>query len=250
LNGLRASQTARNYCVKKLQHYKSTCEFWTIDEWKNQLSILFDEMQNGIRECFMLNETSSTCTNTCHSVKRICSMTQSQCHENQINECCAKLSETNLTSPVDRYIDSIGVVRTLDGTPVHGGSTCTISVTIRPSKLTSMNSVTVITANVGDSTALLINTKARQFEFLTVDHGPENETEYHRIQSLPNDVYPVKLLFVYDKASVQRKYECPLVFNKQTNRKNDAYLRNPWGLGKRNNLLFVICVSFVFLKVP
>jgi len=65
---------------------------------------------------------------------------------------------------------------------------------------------------------------------LTVDHGPESQDEYKRVQSLTEGEYPVKLLFVYDKTSVFRKYECPLVFLTDGSR-DQTFVRNPWGNG-------------------
>lgn len=44
------------------------------------------------------------------------------------------------------------------------------------------------------------------------DHGPENADEFMRVKNLPLDTHPDKLLYVYDKTSVMRKYECPRVF--------------------------------------
>jgi serine/threonine protein phosphatase PrpC len=107
-------------------------------------------------------------------------------------------------------------------------------VCIRPD--TPAGKIITITANCGDSTALLIKlggtlpeTK-EHFAHLTEDHGPENDVEYARVAALPEDEYPTKLLFVYDKTSVFRKYECPLVF-RPDGQKDQKYVNNPWGNG-------------------
>lgn len=42
--------------------------------------------------------------------------------------------------------------------------------------------------------------------------------------------YPSKLLFIYDKNNVFRKYSCPLVFRPDGQR-DPSYVENPWGLG-------------------
>lgn len=50
------------------------------------------------------------------------------------------------------------------------------------------------------------------------------------MQDLPSDLYPVKLLFVYDKTNVSRKYECPSVF-RDDGVKDPRFVQNPWGNG-------------------
>ena len=64
------------------------------------------------------------------------------------------------------------------------------------------------------------------------DHGPDRQEEFLRIKSLPEDEYPAKLLFVYDKESVYRKYECPRVFL-DSGEKDPIYTKDPWSLGLR-----------------
>jgi serine/threonine protein phosphatase PrpC len=88
-----------------------------------------------------------------------------------------------------------------------------------------------VSANVGDSTALLLPPPFRgKYEFLTVDHGPESQEEYMRVRNLKKEEYPEKLLFVYDKTNVFRKYECPSVFN-EDGTKDQTFVANPWGNG-------------------
>lgn len=65
---------------------------------------------------------------------------------------------------------------------------------------------------------------------LTVDHGPENHEEWTRVHNLPAETHPIKLLFVYDKTNVFRKYECPEVFL-PTGQLDEKLSKNPWGNG-------------------
>ena len=128
----------------------------------------------------------------------------------------------------DRQLDEKGIVRTLNGDPVHGGCTGTVIVQIRNPD----GSSTIINANVGDSTALLCfldNLSADKYHMLTVDHGPENVDEYRRVQNLPKEENPIKLLFVYDKTNVFRKHECPLVYS-ENGQKDERYEKNPWAM--------------------
>jgi len=99
-------------------------------------------------------------------------------------------------------------------------------------KNSSLTSATIISANVGDSTSLLLPTFKDSkhnvvYEFLSTDHGPENADEFMRVKKLN---LPIKLLFVYDKTSVMRKYECPAVFC-EDGRREESLVANPWGHG-------------------
>ena len=62
------------------------------------------------------------------------------------------------------------------------------------------------------------------------DHGPESPEEYKRVQQLPMEEFPQKLLFVYDKVDVLRKYECPQVFL-ESGEKDPKFVKSPWALG-------------------
>ena len=129
----------------------------------------------------------------------------------------------------DRQIDEKGIVRTLNSDPIHGGCTGTVIVQIRNMD----GSSTIINANVGDSTALLCfldNLSPEKYHMLTVDHGPENADEYRRIQNLPKEEFPIKLLFVYDKTNVFQKYNCPFVYL-ESGEKDPQYEKNPWNNG-------------------
>lgn len=121
--------------------------------------------------------------------------------------------------------DEYGVVRKDDSgaDPVHGGTTGTIVVMFRHG-----DEYYLITANVGDSTAVLCHRRQKKFEFLTTDHGPESQAEWRRVHN--DKTLKDKLLFVYDKTNVYRKYELPRVFGAD-GIKDQRFVRNPWGMG-------------------
>lgn len=125
-----------------------------------------------------------------------------------------------------RTVDEKGVVRGANLDPVHGGTTASVVVQFTSKE----EGIVLVGANVGDSHAFLCSRKSKHTEFLTVDHGPESQDEYKRIHALDDAEYPVKLLFVYDKTNVYRKYECPLVFM-PNGTKDLTFVRNPWGMG-------------------
>lgn len=92
----------------------------------------------------------------------------------------------------------------------------------------------IISANVGDSDALFLARKPGRLKennkcmHLSIDHSPDNADEFLRIQNLDNQRYPQKLMFIYDQANMNRKFECPIVFLKDGT-KDPKYVRNPWG---------------------
>jgi serine/threonine protein phosphatase PrpC len=140
-----------------------------------------------------------------------------------------KIRTTLLEQSQDRQLDENGIVRTLNGDPIHGGCTGTVVVQIKNPD----GSSTIINANVGDSLAMLCfldDMSPEKYHILSIDHGPDNVDEFKRIQSLPSEKFPTKLLFVYDKTNIFRKYNCPLVFNEQ-GEKDEIYVKNPWGNG-------------------
>jgi serine/threonine protein phosphatase PrpC len=264
-NGLLASTTARDTCAAFLEKNKEDCEKWDETEWSKQLKNLFEVMHTAIRDKFVNDKSAS---------------------------------DSILKASAKRYVDDKGIVRSPNGDPVrgsvfllfmvlcfglvcyffpslllaflqiHGGSTGTVVVLV----YNSDGSHTIITANVGDSTALLIPLKEKsKYDFLSVvcffphsvlrffafmtfflfpfcvvlflqDHGPENDNEFARVQKLDSNAYPYKLLFVYDKTNVFRKYECPSVFLDD-------------GRKVRNPSLFCFCVlvltpAFAFFFSP
>ena len=200
-NGTVASTTARDFAFSTFRHNAEAMEQWTVDEWTEHLTQLFERMHDAIKQRFLDDaETANTMANTLAGGKR--------------------------------YVDEKGIVRSANGDPVHGGSTATVIVMVRDKATMDSDNptATFITANVGDSTALLLPRSA-DYQFLSVDHGPENPDEYQRIAALPASLHPLKLLFVYDKTNQLRKYDCPLVFLPQSQQRDPVYVTNPWGHG-------------------
>jgi len=135
------------------------------------------------------------------------------------------LTQNGSKSPSGRVKDHQGIVRNSSGDPIHGGTTASVIVAYRDSD----DSYTVIGANAGDSTGILVDENG-SFDFMTEDHGPDSAVEYKRIQSLDEKAHPRKLIFVYDKAKCYKKYECPRVFLPDGT-KDPKYVQNPWGHG-------------------
>lgn len=133
-------------------------------------------------------------------------------------------------------IDDKGIVRKASGFPVHGGTTGTVCICLNL-KSKGQDVWRVITINSGDSDCILCPydseklTQQQKWTHLSTDHGPDSASEYMRISKLDSQEFPQKLLFIYDKAAVYRKYECPLVF-REDGTKDPEYVKNPWG----NNL--------------
>jgi serine/threonine protein phosphatase PrpC len=202
-NGLLASNRARDYCKSYFKRHAAEMESWSVNQWNEKLLQLFADSHQSIREKFISDGPAGNNNG-----------------ENSAN---------------GRYVDEKGIVRSSTGDPIHGGSTGSIVVLIKnPIENTNNNSqqtrtATIITANVGDSTCLLVPSRGK-WEFLSVDHGPENPDEFIRVQSLDSSAHPLKLLFVYDKTNVFRKYECPCVF-RDDGTKDQLFVANPWGHG-------------------
>lgn len=194
-NGMVASNIARDSALRFANENSTAMEHWSVDEWKHRLADLFDRMHTDIRVKFLADSGNG-----------------------------GSGSESFLDGE-KRSADEKGIVRASNGDPIHGGTTSTLVVLIR-----SKDKATIITANVGDSTALLLPSKSSKCEFLTVDHGPESPEEYARIAALDTKHYPCKLLLVYDKTNVFRKYECPCVFA-SNGEKDPLFVNNPWGNG-------------------
>jgi len=202
----------------------SECESWSVDRWRSALTELFAHLHNTIRTSFIANFGSATAPPPGHAF-------------------------TNAKPPAEqRHIDARGIVRNAAGDPIHGGSTATLVVMVKDNN--GEGGASLITANVGDSTAFLVPTRGT-WDFLSVDHGPENQDEWARInigaggnvnaaagggssgsdgEVPPAAAYPTKLLFVYDKTNVFRKYECPCVFLPDGT-KDQQFVANPWGAG-------------------
>jgi serine/threonine protein phosphatase PrpC len=184
-NGELAAIIARDFSESFFKTRRIACIDWSVDEWKSQLTELFDTIHEEIRKGLISN---------------------------------GAFRFADLSSPHR-------VVRSADGFPINGGTTGTVVVQL----LRSDGSTTVISANVGDSSAMISyqdGTGVDKFELLTVDHAPENEDEFKRISELPSAEYPVKLLLVYDVPRIPQRFNYPLVWPKDP--KLD---KNPWGNG-------------------
>lgn len=201
INGKYASNKCRYISYKWLQKNWEEFEDWTQKQWRKNLTDLFDRMHKEIRENFVESE-----------------------RRNRIR---SKASTNNI-------VDKKGIVRKSSGYPVHGGTTASMCITVNTKKCRQ-----VICANVGDSDALLLPLDEKflpdvqkNFLHLSVDHGPDSAKEWERINKLPDDDYPHKLLFIYDKSATYRKYECPKVFleyGPNAGSKDPKYVKNPWG---------------------
>jgi len=189
-NGLLASNQARDSAGEYFNKVGVECESWSAEEWQKRLKDLFYDLHLKIRERFI------------HDDSKVGSQ---------------------------RTVDALGIVRSPSGDPIHGGTTATVVVMVKtPSADPNASPAYLVTANVGDSTAVLLPQPGKgKMEFLTVDHGPENQDEFMRVKNMDIEN---RLLFVYDKANVFRKYECPQVFL-EDGTKDQAYVANPWGNG-------------------
>ncbi len=93
--------------------------------------------------------------------------------------------------------DIFGIVRDSLNTYVCGGSTLTVTIV---STLIDGSRI-VLCANVGDSDTIIVqNTEesALTFEHLTVDHSPDNHSEFERLKNLDPTIFPKKLSLEYE----------------------------------------------------
>jgi len=201
INGKHASnkcrKITREFCKKNWKDFASYSE----KKWKEKLTALFETMHKTIREVFVENE---------------------------------KKNRARSKASTDNIVDEKGIVRKTSGYPVHGGTTASVCITINTAKVRH-----VVCANVGDSDALLLPLDEKllpdvqkNFLHLSVDHGPDSAKEWARIDKLDEKEYPHKLLFIYDKSAIYRKYECPKVFieyGSNAGSKDPKYVKNPWG---------------------
>lgn len=189
-NGKIASETCAQYFKEWMESQIEEMQEWKPEQWKEKLRELFTTLHTTIREAFLAESRAKK---------------------------------------LGWVVDDRGIVRATTGDPVHGGTTGTVTIKSR-----DREGDYLVTANVGDSAGVVVekHTKkgTKKWEFLTVDHGPESQEEYHRVASLPKEEHPFKLMFVYDKMTVLRKYECPLVFNPDGTR-DQSFTANPWGNG-------------------
>jgi len=201
INGMYASRKCIELSWKWLNEDWKKMLTYSDDEWRTILKDFFSKLHESIRNLFVMNERN--------------------------NRQKAKASTDNIC-------DGKGVVRKITGFPIHGGTTASFCIVINTKEKRQC-----ICANVGDSDALLLPVDQKllpdvqkNFLHLSVDHGPENTREYERIHKLPTSEYPKKLVFIYDKSSVYRKYECPRVFlesGPNAGTKDPEYVTNPWG---------------------
>lgn len=140
---------------------------------------------------------------------------------------CAFVEQLASDSEGGHEVDDKGVVRRPNGFPVHGGTTATLCVVV---DLCDEEGSLVICANVGDSDGILVT--GDELSSLTTDHGPDSSAEFLRIKNLDSNMFPTKLLFVYDDPTKFRKHECPLVFE-DSGEKVTLYTKDPWGHGLR-----------------
>jgi len=201
INGRHASRRCKKmtylWCKDNWKKFSGFRE----KDWKKQLKDLFERMHKAIREAFVAHEKKNR--------KR------------------SKASDKSI-------VDEKGIVRKTPGYPVHGGTTGSVCITVNTKDCRQ-----VICANVGDSDALLLPLDEKllpdvqkNFLHLSVDHGPDSAKEWGRINKLDDKEYPHKLLFIYDKSTIYRKYECPKVFieyGPNAGSKDPKYVKNPWG---------------------
>ena len=106
-----------------------------MDRWRTTLTDLFSHLHSTIRQSFIANFGAASAPAPGHSF-------------------------TNSKPPAEqRHIDARGIVRNANGDPIHGGSTATLVVMVKDA---NGGGATLITANVGDSTAFLVPTRGRR----------------------------------------------------------------------------------------
>jgi len=200
--GSIASSECRAVLVQALESTGDACESWSEPEWKRRLAGLFERMHVAIRDK-LLHMTSPV-----------------------LGSGSVTIDDDAAPSLHQRFVDSKGVVRFPNGQPVHGGTTASVCVVQR---VLPSGDWRLVCANVGDSLCLLYP-QSGNYEFLSVDHGPESEEEYARIQSLDPTTHPIKITAVYDKRNVLRKFECPRVF-REDGTKDPLLSASPWEHG-------------------
>jgi serine/threonine protein phosphatase PrpC len=222
-NGKVASATAAA-CIEP--YFKSKYDElfqWSEDDWTRQMTDFFKYMHDQIRQKFLEDEEILKAGAPPGGGLSLRERLKAKgLNKDAKEDDSSKAANNGLTVDGD-----FGVVRRANGYPVHGGTTASVSVIVTYPDSSKL----LITANVGDSDAILIlpdNAWAR----LSVDHGPDRKSEFLRIQGLDAAKYPVKLLFVYDKDNMYRKYECPQVFL-QDGSKDPLFVKDPWGNGLR-----------------
>lgn len=128
--GRTASIEGTEIAMSFFQTHAAEMDSWPAERWQTELHRLFGRMHDGIREKLRVDTTATGLPGHLNTV-----------------------GNGSHGTPTQRYVDEKGVVRIPGGDPIHGGSTCTIVVTM---KNATTGDWTVITANVGDSFAVLL----------------------------------------------------------------------------------------------
>lgn len=201
LNGRYASKKCAELSWEWFQQEWVNMIGFSKEDWEKELKTFFLKLHDNIRNVFVEQEMSYR-------------------------------SKSNAS--MDGIVDKKGVVRRSSGQPIHGGTTASVCIIVN-----SEDKRECICANVGDSEALLLplNQKLlpkvqKNYLHLSVDHSPNSLKEWERIDKLPKDEYPDKLVFVYDKTNMDLKFKCPHVFleyGPMRGTKDQEYVRNPWG---------------------
>lgn len=220
-NGEVASRCAKRVATEFFHNSWRDCRDWKDEMWREQFVQLFAQIHARIREEFLHNPD-------------------------------AKKARGNVPVYVEK---GTGIIRNrANNFPIHGGTTGTVVVVVfKPN-----GERYCVTTNVGDSDALICLSRATgtpvadtlirslseaehgpetppekpsTVAHLSVDHGPDSEIEFDRIQRLDNTQYPQKLLFIYDKpGSSFCKADCPRVF-RDDGVKDPVYAKNPLAYG-------------------
>lgn len=203
-NGLLAAQNCKNVASNFFKDQQLVCQYWDKAEWTGRINQLFQQMHESLRDKMV---------------------------KNNYDGIDAKPNAANVEA--GRFVDQNGVVRQINGDPIHGGTTGLFFVefdfyiaSIVACVWQQNGTRLVVSANVGDTDVILMDNTSN-WKRMSEDHGPDSASEWLRINNLDSSKYPVKLLFVYDKASVFRKAACPLVFL-NTGEKDPIYASNPY----------------------
>jgi hypothetical protein len=169
---LVASSTAREVSLEILSKCREEMERWSVDEWHRQLHSLFDTIHRNIRERFLHEKPAAIPATPTSGAAATSSSTSSSSGTPPVSALAGLGPSPAKSATSRRYVDERGIVRAANGDPIHGGTTGSMVVTIRrDSDLDGSPEFpfTIITANVGDSTALLCPQPTKgKYEFLTV----------------------------------------------------------------------------------
>lgn len=168
-----ASSTAREVSLEILGKCREEMERWSVDEWHRQLHSLFDTIHRNIRERFLHEKPAAIpATPTSATAPSSSSSSSSSSSGSPVSSLAGIGASPAKSATSRRYIDERGIVRAANGDPIHGGTTGSMVVSIRRDSDADGSAefpYTIITANVGDSTALLCPQPTKgKYEFLTV----------------------------------------------------------------------------------